>query len=1345
MPPSGPHDGSLSVVNDRFAIEREAGRGGMGIVYKAVDLNTGQSVALKILRRGTQANRDRDRERFEREAQVLSTLRHPAIVSYVAHGQTPEGHHFLAMEWIDGEPLTDRLRHARMNIPEALTLLRLLASGLAEAHRLGIIHRDLKPSNILLRHGKLSGATILDFGIARGGILPVVTQTGIIVGTPEYMSPEQARGRRELTPASDVFSLGCLIFECLSGKPPFVAEQIAGVLAKILFDQAPALSTVLPEAPQALEELITAMLEKEPQDRIADAGSLVLRLAALQPMHDSAAIANTDMVARKDTKLTEAEQVLVGVIIANQPQIIPDQETLEMEASETESGQWKSVQNAIMQLGGRPEWLADGSLVVTLAGTQGGFATDLALQSGRCALLLKELVPQATVAMAMGRGQIAQQLPVGEGIDRALRLLRVAAPGTAVPRPGPATPTDDLVRIDSVSAGLLLGRADLTYRPDGSALLLGLQRQVDASRPLLGKATPCLGREQDLLGLERTLRGCIDESTASAVTITGYPGIGKSRLRHEFLRRLRTADLGVRVLLGSGEAQRFGASYGLLRQMLRGVFGIVDSDTAEERRQKLVGFPGLPWRTAQGSSLLPFIGELCAVPFPDDENPALRAARREPQMMSELVMRAFIEFTESLAARQPLLVIIDDLQWCDTLSIKLAEQALRALHDRQLMFLAFARPEVEERFPSLWGGLGQRIRLAGLSRKASERLVHHALGEQAAPDLVARIVNQADGNALFLEELIRAAASPSGAPQPDTVVAMLQSRVGRLPAFQRLLLRAAAIIGQTFWRGGLVSLLGTTAEHVDLDAELLALLDAEMIVRRTISRYAGEVEYSFRHALLRDAAYSMLTDSDRATGHRLAARYLATLADRSRANNTLRDAKPDPLMIAEHYRSGGDSEAAIPYVVQAAQDAFDAYDLAETQRLVDLGISLGAGGEHLGMLLSLQSWVAYWRGDTDRILEKGSDSISLLHRGSVWWCQTTGLLAASAMSIGRRADAKVLTQILLDTRPSNEILDTYLEALGRVLTTFSRRLERAWSLRMLQRIQQLLPLAQRRDGNGIAMALMAESLCMHDLDPNPYREAELLQDAVAIFQLTHAQRLLALGQLCLGEALCHRGSRDSGIAILRHAATRAVALGQPFLITSSQLHLADALVTGGEPHEVTEAESIAHTVEQQMHSVPQIDAIVRGRVLSILGRVALLRGEWDQAEAQSFAAIPLLENIPLRQISAQTTWVRALLSAGRLAEASVQADALLHQMEATGGAGCVEIPARLAIAEAFDADGDSAGARSVLDVALRLMHKAASGIPTPEGRERFIHEVPHNALAAELDLLWSKPPPLLRR
>jgi serine/threonine protein kinase len=1330
--PPGPNDGAPSVVNDRFAIEREAGRGGMGVVYKAIDLRSGHTVALKILRRG--AHGSRERERFEREAQVLATLRHQAIVSYVAHGQTPEGSHFLAMEWVDGYPLTERLRHGPLNVGEALGLLRLVASGLSEAHRLGIMHRDLKPSNILLRNGKLSGATILDFGIARGGILPVVTQTGVIVGTPEYMSPEQARGRRDLTPASDVFSLGCLMFECLTGRPPFVAEQIAGVLAKILFDQAPLLSSFLPDAPHALEQLIASMLAKEPADRIADAGSLVLRLAALRPMQDAASIASTDEVRRQDSNLTDAEQALVGVLIASQPLIVTDQETLEIDGNETDSAQWKSVQNAMMQLGGRPEWLADGSLVVTIVGRPGGFATDLALQSARCALLLRDLQPNATVAMAMGRGQLAQPLPIGEGIDRALRLLRIANPAGTHSRLG--TPRqEDGVRIDSVSAGLLLGRADLIQRSDGSALLISLPREADPTRPLLGKATPCIGREQDLLGLERALQASLDESTACAITLTGPPGVGKSRLRHELLRRLRSSDLALRVLSANCDAQRFGASYGLLRQLLRGFFGFAENDSVEERRLKLIRHPQNPWPRRDNDSSLPFLGELCGISFPDDDNPVLRAARREPQQMSEQIVRAFVEFIGSLTTQQPLLIVLDDLQWCDTLSIKLLEQALRTLYDRPLVLLAFARPEVEERFPNLWTGLGQRIRLAGLSKKASERLVYHALGANTPVETVARIVNLADGNALFLEELIRSAAAPSGAPQPETVLAMLQSRIGRLPAFQRLLLRAASVLGQSFSRGGIRALLGATAESLDLDSQLVELIDAEMVLRLPGSRYSSESEYAFRHGLLRDAAYTLLTDADRSLGHRLAARYLASVAERAQSRNTLRDLRPEPLAIADHFRRGGNPEAAVRYYVQAAEEAFAHHDLSETQRITELAQSSGASGEHLGMLLSLQSWVAHWNGQGHRVLEVGSDSIALLERGSGWWCKTTSLLASSAVSMGRRADAKVLAQILLDTSPTQAVLDPYLEALGQVLTTFSSRLEREWARRLLNRIHMLLAQLPRRDGIGVGIALLAESLYLHDLSPQPWREVTLLQEALAIFQSAQERRLQLWAQQCLGEALCNCGARDQGLTLLRQGVQRALALGQPLLLTNSQCNLADALVQSREPHLAQEAETLASELLNLEKFAAAASAHTRGHALLVLAGVRLQGGDWAQAEELAHQAYQQFEGLPLRQIASHTLMVRALLGANRYAEASVQGDALQHVLDSWGGAGQPEVAARVAIAEAFEADGDVQGARRSLDIALHLIQRAAESFPGEAERQRFLQEVPENAMAAEFSLI----------
>jgi serine/threonine protein kinase len=195
----------------------------MGEVYRARDLTTDVLVALKLLAPGGGAP---ERQRFSREAQVLRDLRHPNIVRYIDHGMTEEHRPYLVMEWLEGEDLETRLRRGALPFGATLSLLRGLCDGLAAAHSAGVIHRDIKPSNIFLRGGDCARAVLLDFGLARRTKAPPMTATGALLGTPAYMAPEQARGACELTPAADVFALGCVFFECLTGQPPFVGQHI---------------------------------------------------------------------------------------------------------------------------------------------------------------------------------------------------------------------------------------------------------------------------------------------------------------------------------------------------------------------------------------------------------------------------------------------------------------------------------------------------------------------------------------------------------------------------------------------------------------------------------------------------------------------------------------------------------------------------------------------------------------------------------------------------------------------------------------------------------------------------------------------------------------------------------------------------------------------------------------------------------------------------------------------------------------------------------------------------------------------------------------------------------------
>jgi serine/threonine protein kinase len=213
---------SMTTIADRFEIESVAGTGAMGTVYRARDLESPArtTVALKVVR-GAFAN-----ARFEREAMLLEQIEGEGIVRYVAHGRIDAESMYLAMEWLEGEGLDARLARGPLAIGECIALGRRLARALGIAHARGVVHRDVKPSNVILRGGLAAEATLVDFGIARApGALRAMTATGAVIGTPQYMAPEQARGE-SLDGRADVFSLGCLLFECLSGRAAFVGAHV---------------------------------------------------------------------------------------------------------------------------------------------------------------------------------------------------------------------------------------------------------------------------------------------------------------------------------------------------------------------------------------------------------------------------------------------------------------------------------------------------------------------------------------------------------------------------------------------------------------------------------------------------------------------------------------------------------------------------------------------------------------------------------------------------------------------------------------------------------------------------------------------------------------------------------------------------------------------------------------------------------------------------------------------------------------------------------------------------------------------------------------------------------------
>ncbi|WP_394831914.1 serine/threonine-protein kinase [Pendulispora rubella] len=249
----------------RFRIEEEAGVGGMGIVYRALDQSSGEIVALKVVRKTGPGSL----RRFDAETDALEKLRHPAIVRHIAHGVGDEGQPYLAMEWVDGETLASKLRRERLDVCEVITVARRIADALAAAHAIGILHRDIKPSNVLLPGGDLVQAKLADFGLARSmeSSQTNATMTGVIVGTPGYMAPEQAHGVRDLDGRADLFSLGCMLFRCLTDTEAFEGSRALTALAKLVLLEPSRVSSLRPDVPPALDDLVGSLLSKEREHR----------------------------------------------------------------------------------------------------------------------------------------------------------------------------------------------------------------------------------------------------------------------------------------------------------------------------------------------------------------------------------------------------------------------------------------------------------------------------------------------------------------------------------------------------------------------------------------------------------------------------------------------------------------------------------------------------------------------------------------------------------------------------------------------------------------------------------------------------------------------------------------------------------------------------------------------------------------------------------------------------------------------------------------------------------------------------------------------------------------------
>lgn len=308
---SGVHESLTSgaVLHDTYVLESPLGRGGMGAVWKARHKRLPRQLAIKVLHEHAYESEE-ILVRFRREAEITSRLGHPHIVEVSDFNVLDDGRAYLVMELLNGESLRERMkRGARLGLEEVMVLLEQVSSALAHAHRAGVVHRDLKPENVFLvaHEGVLPHAKVLDFGISKmQGAQTVLTQGGSLMGTPRYMSPEQAQGDNATVDGrADQFSLGCIAYELLAHRPAFAGNSVTQVLLQVIQENPPHLREMAPDAPPDVADAVMRALQKPREARFEDMDSFrrAVRLGAgieastpivLSPRQDSLAFTTPD-------------------------------------------------------------------------------------------------------------------------------------------------------------------------------------------------------------------------------------------------------------------------------------------------------------------------------------------------------------------------------------------------------------------------------------------------------------------------------------------------------------------------------------------------------------------------------------------------------------------------------------------------------------------------------------------------------------------------------------------------------------------------------------------------------------------------------------------------------------------------------------------------------------------------------------------------------------------------------------------------------------------------------------------------------------------------------------------
>ena len=876
----------------QYVIEALVDAGGMGIVYKAYDPRLGRHVALKFLPPHL-SKQPQSKQRFLVEARAAAALDHPNICTILEIGETDDGQLFLAMPLYDGETVRTRLKRGRMDFEEAVPVAVQIARGVGCAHARGVVHRDIKPSNVmLLRDGTVK---MLDFGIATidelspaGSVRPPGSPSPLHddarFGTLAYMSPEHVRGDA-IDHRCDIWSLGVLLHEMLTGVRPFDAGDASLMVDAILNRDPDLIATSHPDVPAGLERVLRRALAKPPEDRYPSMTVFAADLLALAPGGEAASARNdarsngTFPQPPDPAPITEWRRAAVLVTI------VSDYGSLVERMAPVESqclvGRVRDIAVDTARRHGGIVNQAIGEEIVSVFGVPAAHDDD-ELRAVRAALELHSRVhelapgspstPTVQIQSGLHAGSVvAQRLSdgprryaiVGAPATIASRLAALAAPGDVVLSPECERLLSPFVHTDAC--------APVVVEPDAPAVTpyrvigqTGLETRLEASER--SGLTPYVGREADLARLEHHVVAA-HRGEGRVIEIVGDAGVGKSRLVYELRERLSAATEATAL---QGRCRAFGdvAPYCPFIEIVRGALqletrGIVDShEVVAKFREIDVSF----------EPLLPLYLHLLSVP--SESHPLPRHLQGE-HLQSALV-DALAALFAVLSRRATLVVLLEDWHWADSASRTVLARMREIVPTERLAFIVTARPE-----PAVlahWPASDARLSLEPLDFTASAAIIEAGLrAGRVSERLAQRLYERTGGNPFFLEQVCRALveqgavsvregeAIVEGAPEtlsiPDTVQAVIRTRLDNLEPHAREVVRVAAGFGREFEHALLADVLGT---DVDLAPAIARLSASGLICQYSDGPRLG---YRFTHVLTQEVSYESLLTHQRKSLH----------------------------------------------------------------------------------------------------------------------------------------------------------------------------------------------------------------------------------------------------------------------------------------------------------------------------------------------------------------------------------------------------------------------------------------------------------------------------------------------